>query len=132
MAKEGAEETQAVWEDLVVSILSVNQYSIEKSYSLIEQLREQGLVAPHNLISWEQSEIARRLYRAGYNRGEFMTNAFANRLASLGDYIKDKGIDHCQQILLSSNRALIERTLRPVKGVGNVVLNNFYILRGIK
>lgn len=49
------------WEDLVVSILSVNQYSLEHTYRSIDGLRKQGLFDPERLMRWDQSEIVERL-----------------------------------------------------------------------
>src|SRR5690348_2701962 len=88
-----------VWEDLVVSILSVNNYSLEHTYRFIEGLREQGVCQPKNLMRWDLEEISRRLRAAGYDRGSFMNNQFALRLSSLGVLIENKGLDRCTAIL---------------------------------
>lgn len=56
------------WEDLIVAILSVNNYSLEKTYSAIETLRGEGLFHPENLVRWTSKEIGTRLRRGGYNR----------------------------------------------------------------
>src|SRR5271166_1563251 len=117
-----ADEKYPLWEDLILAILSVNRYSLEKTYSAVETLRREGLFYPHNLMQWTSEEIGIRLKRGGYNRGEFMTNLFANRLASLGLFIKSTGVEECERILRKGDATEIGKLLQPVKGVGPQVL----------
>jgi len=124
-----ADEIDLLWEDLILAILSVNRYSLEKTYLAVETLRLEGLFYPHNLMQWTSEEIGIRLKRGGYNRGEFMTNLFANRLASLGAFIKSTGIKECERILRKGKTPEINQFLQPVKGIGPQVLINFSLLR---
>ena len=82
-----------------MSILSVNQYSLEEPDPNLQGLRQEGLVEPENLSSWSFDEIAARLRRAGYDRGPFMTTLFARRLASLGSFVGSKGVEGCERVL---------------------------------
>src|SRR5437763_1556705 len=66
----------AIWTDLVVAMLSVNSYSVEKSYAIANQLAAEGLTDPMKLATFEPDEIARRLDRAGYKRGTLNTYRF--------------------------------------------------------
>lgn len=120
------------WEDLVVSILSVNQYTLEKTYAVVSLIRQSGLVGPENLGRWDVGEIAARLKTAGCDRGPFMTQLFAVRLACLGVAVEARGIAVCREILLSNEPAAISALLLPIKGIGPKVLNNFLVLRGIR
>lgn len=127
-----AEPKDHTWEDLVVAILSVNHYSLEKTYLTIAGLRREGIVEPHNLRSWGTEEIAARLIRAGYDRGSFMTTLFAQRLASLGRFLESHGLESCELVLSSKNSSAIADLLMPVNGIGPSVLKNFLIMRGIE
>ncbi len=127
-AKENAE---SAWDDLVVSILAVNHYSLERTYALLSGLRGQGLTNPSALADGDVDDIERRLRTSGYDRGPFMTRLFAQRLAALGDLIRAKGAPECEQALGGNNRAAIKELLLPVKGIGSVVLGNFFILREV-
>ncbi len=120
------------WEDLVVSILSVNQYSLEKTYAVLFLLRQSGLLSPENLSRWELEEIVAGLKAAGCDRGPFMTQLFAVRLACLGVAIESRGIAVCRGIILSNDPAAIGNLLLPIKGIGPKVLRNFFMLRGIR
>ncbi len=119
------------WEDLVVSMLSVNQYSLERTYESIAGLREQGLFNPQKLTQWEQAEIVASLKSAGCDRGPFMTNLFALRLANLGALIQSKGLDACSKVISGRDTQMIEQLLLPVNGIGPKVIANFCFLRDI-
>jgi hypothetical protein len=126
------QESSGIWEDVVVSILSVNRYSLEKTYSLIGSLREEGLCDPQNLIKWDEAEISKRLFKAGYKRGPFMTGLFASRLSGVGEFINEVGLNIIEKTILSGRKSEIERLLMQVPGIGPVVLDNVFLLRGIK
>src|SRR5258708_37172783 len=83
----------SLWDDLVVSILSVNQYSLERTYGVLPGLRREGITRPSNLIGWEPQEIEARLQAAGCDRGPFMTSLFAQRLSALGALLRAQGVD---------------------------------------
>jgi len=119
------------WEDVVVSILSVNQYSLEKTYQVVDRLREQGLSNPDNLGRWTKDEIVVRLKQSGCDRGEFMTSLFAARLSNLGAALTSYGVEECTSILLSNDTRLLNELLLPIKGIGPKVMENIFLLRGI-
>jgi len=123
--------SDSIWEDLVLSILSVNQYSLEKTYSAVEGLRREGLFEPENLISWSSEEIVAHLKQGGCGRGVFMTTLFGHRLSSLGYFLQSKGVKACEEILRSGDSSAIRELLLPINGVGPRVLQNFFVMRGI-
>src|SRR5690348_5862217 len=91
------------WEDLVISILSVNQYSLEKTYACLSLLRKSGLFSPENLSKWDLEFIVDQLKSAGCDRGPFMTKLFARRLACLGMAVKSHGAEVCKRVLVSKD-----------------------------
>jgi hypothetical protein len=127
-----SEDLDNPWDDLVVSILSVNQYSLEKTYPTLPFLREAGLLSPESLGSQTLEQIVVLLKAANCDRGPFMTTLFAVRLASLGSAVSSRGIVECTRILLSNDPDAIRTLLLPIKGIGPKVLQNFFMLRGIK
>lgn len=98
--------TNNIWEDLVISILSVNQYTLNKTYLSIESLRQVEIFDPDNLMKWDINEIEQRLRQGGCERGSFMTNLFAERLAALGELIAAQSISKCEQVLLSRDKKI--------------------------
>lgn len=125
-------DEDSLWEDLVVSILSVNQYPLEKTYAVISLLRQGGLLNPENLGRWKSEELIDRLRASGCDRGPFMTHLFAGRLSSLGLAVESTGVLLFRQILLSNDPQAISDLLLPIRGIGPKVLSNFLFLRGIK
>jgi 3-methyladenine DNA glycosylase/8-oxoguanine DNA glycosylase len=116
------------WPELVLAMLSVNNFPLSKTLTLWEGLRKNGLFNPHNYLSWSEDEIARGLVAAGYDRGEVLTHMFVMRLASLKRLCAD--IDSTENILTQGNQPEIASLLAQVKGVGPRVLENFLLLRG--
>jgi hypothetical protein len=119
------------WADLVVSVLSVNNRSLENIYTHIDTLRKQGLFQPKNLSTWNLETLVARLKAGGYDRGAFMTNLFALRLANLGQHVQQVGLDACSKIIAGGDVKAIERLLLPVNGIGPAVIRNFCFLRNI-
>ena len=109
----------------------MNRYSLERTYSSFERLREQGLVDPNQLVCLGPGEIVARLKSAGYDRGPFMTNLFALRLCNLGMLIELRGVEACTKILSSADKTAIKELLLPVNGIGPKVIENFVFLRNI-
>lgn len=128
---ESRVSTDDAWEDLVISILSVNQYSLERTYRSVDGFRKQGLFDPGNLMRWDPSDIVDRLKSAGCDRGQFMTSLFALRLAALGTLVQARGLEACTKTISGRDTKAIEELLLPVNGIGPKVLANFYLLRGI-
>lgn len=126
-----AQSPDQLWSDLVVSMLSVNNHSLEKAYACIGGLLAEGLCAPENLSKWSVDELARRLIEAGCNRGSFMTQLYAKRLSALGAAVNDMGIEEFTRIVSTKNRSDISRLLMRINGIGPRVLQNFFLLRQI-
>jgi hypothetical protein len=118
-----------VWEDLIVSILSVNRYSLEKTYSSVDSLRREGVLDPERLAGWTVQEIATRLRNGGYSRGEFLNKLLAGRLLSLGKFVEHLGFAESEETLMKSDKSELSEFLQPVNGVGPQVLINFSLLR---
>ena len=118
-----------IWKELIVCILAVNQYSLEKAYGLSERLREQGLLSPANLAAFTVPEIAGKLRKSGYDRGAYLTHLIAERLAALGAFIGSTGVEECEALLKTKDKTSISRVLLGVHGIGPVVLRNFFSLR---
>ena len=110
--------TDEPWLDLVISMLAVNNASLEKTYQLGESFRQHGLVNPSNLASWDQSKIAAKMKAAGFNRGDFMTTLFSVRLSALGQCVKATGLEESTKVISGRDRKAIEKLLGPVHGVG--------------
>lgn len=116
------------WADLVVAMLSVNNYPMTKTFDLFDALESCGFFDPRKIAGWDEDEIGRRLDRAGYNRGAAMTAIFSRRLASLG--LLAGKFEENTHVLQSGTREEVRNLLATVKGVGPRVLSSFLLLRG--
>jgi hypothetical protein len=120
-----------LWADLVVSILSVNRFPLDRAFDLLQQLRAEQLTDPEELSKRTIPELYAKLITAGYNRGEFMTYLFAERLSSLGTFAKEHGIANCEKVISGHDVAALETLLLGVKGIGPAVIKNFRTLRQV-
>lgn len=96
---------------------------------MAESLERQGIFDPQKLADWAPKEIGVRLRGGGYDRGEFMTELFAKRLSSLGEFVTRTGIRETEKVLQSGDKRKINQLLNSVYGVGPKVIENFIILR---
>lgn len=126
---EGIPDTSP-WADLVIAILSVNNYPLDKTFALFEALKKNGLFDPACLAESSPADIARKLGSAGYNRGDTMTAIFTERLISLGQLAIRARVEDCVRILSTGYPEEVTSLLSGVKGVGPKVLANYFILRG--
>jgi len=113
-------------------MLSVNNYSLEKTLGLFDKLRENRLFDPAFLASSDPAEVARRLRAAGYYRGATMTAIFTDRLVSVGCLTGPVPADECTRILAQGSKDEVTSLLASVKGIGPKVLETFFLLRGDK
>ena len=131
MSKLNADPADDPWSDLVVSMLSVNQFPLERAYALLPGLQSEKLTDPAELSKRTPPEIYAKLIAAGYNRGEFMTYLFAERLVSLGTFVQSAGIANCETVMKGHDARALEKLLLPINGIGKVVMENLFLLRKI-
>lgn len=119
------------WADLVMAMLAVNSYPLERAFSLLEPLAQAGLTDPETLHASSEAEIAVKLCAAGYDRGPYMTGLFSRRLSALGRVAAKHGFDELSRVLMGTDAGAIKDALMPIHGVGPRVLHNFLLLRGL-
>ncbi len=130
--RDGGGAADLPWDDLVVSILAVNQYSLEKTFAVVGGLRAAKVTDPASLLLWSVEEMTEKLKAAGCDRGTFMTTLFAQRLGALGELIRNKGVAQCEAVLSSGDRHSIEtkgacirfeiQSIRPTKVIWQCAL----------
>jgi 3-methyladenine DNA glycosylase/8-oxoguanine DNA glycosylase len=112
--------------DLVVAMLAVNRWSLERTAALSAKLADEGFGNPSLVLSTDAEELAGRLEAAGYQRGTFMQTLLANRIVDAASkfdegYLKQLEREHATQRI----RAFLIR----INGVGPEVVGNFLLLR---
>src|SRR5262245_22404361 len=83
MKNPAAPSTQRAWEDLVLAMLAVSLYPLERVLMLRDEMRQRGLLDPSKLARYDVGELTMELKRGGYDRGR-LTSMYADRLVSLG------------------------------------------------
>lgn len=119
-----------IFEDLIVSVLAVNNYSLHKAYGLLYKLREVGIL-DLSVLSGEAlnaREIRGKLVAAGYNRGEYVEVLISERIEKILSSIRGMGSDDFLLSLVGDS-SLIAQKLSGLYGVGPRVISNFINLR---
>ena len=118
-----------VWTALVVAMLAVGGFSVEKVLAIREALERHGLLNPRKLAQWDDARITRELTAAGYRRG-LLTGMYAERLsAAMKELAAAERLLQTEELLASGSVSLVTHLLLPQKGVGPRVVDNFLALR---
>lgn len=115
--------------DLIIAMLAVNNFTLERAYSLRDSLDEQGLLNVQTIAELSIEELSSALARAGYRRGSFMNPLFAERIRKVAVEAVRQG-KGLKDVLISGDRANVEAALLPLPGIGPTVIRNYLLLRG--
>ncbi len=115
------------WANLVIAMLSINQYPLDKTFKIFDQLESGGLFDPLKIASWHYDELCQRLIESGYDRGR-MNDIFAERLWSIRNL--SDNFSAYEKILANGTESEVTKVLSQIKGVGPVVIKNYLQLRG--
>jgi endonuclease III-like uncharacterized protein len=122
-------EQKQLFLDLVVAMLAVNRWTLDRAVSLTKALREAGLSDPAAVRSMSVDEVAARLAKAGYKRGQYMQQLLATRIGSAAKVLDEHGIRRVTELERRGDKSAIRDFLLTVKGIGPEVANSFLILR---
>jgi len=117
--------------DLVVALLSVNAWRVEKTFKIYEGLRALELLDLDAVARLDEAEVCSRLERAGYARGDFMIALLARRLLGLATALSGDGKIQLRRLVEERDMSGLERLLFRVKGIGHGVFGTYTTLRGI-
>jgi hypothetical protein len=121
--------TDNIAENILISILAVNGWTAERVFPLRERFRAGGLLDFAAMSKLPIENIAERLARAGYARGEYMNLFLATRVLSLATALTPSELKRLKQCLAEGRTTEVSSTLRGIKGVGPVVLETFWMLQ---
>jgi hypothetical protein len=99
-------ETSRLFQDLVIAMLDVNLWTLERAASLANGVRDAGLADLAAVRSMGVDEFAARLANAGYKRGSFMEKLFASRMIDAAAVFDDCDIQRLRELQGSGEPAL--------------------------
>ena len=118
-----------VAENVLIAILAVNGWTAGRVLPLAERFRAVGLLDFAGISGLPVDDIAERLTRAGYARGEYMNLLLATRVLSMATVLSPTELNRLKQCLVEGRTTDVSSTLRGIKGVGPVVLETFWSLQ---
>src|SRR4051794_10891491 len=116
-------------ENILISILAVNGWAADRVLPMTERFRAVGLLDFAAISGLSIEDIAERLARAGYARGEYMNQLLATRVLSMATVLTVTELTRLKQCLVEGRTTDVSDTLRGIKGVGPVVLETFWSLQ---
>jgi endonuclease III-like uncharacterized protein len=115
--------------DLIVALLTVNQWTVGQAAALLSSLRSNGLLDLSSIHRLSQDDIATRLAASGYQRGGFMCRLMADRIRCVAEALRAGTLETLLKCEQSDDRDGMTRCLLPLKGVGPQVVAVFLALR---
>ena len=113
-------------EEVVVALLAVNNYPLDKAWKLLPALREAGLTKPESVPS-DAGEATVKLAAAGYDRG-LLTSMFAERIQGLMQAAQSGDLDGLEGLVREGKKAEAAAVLCKVKGIGPRVAETAWML----
>lgn len=120
-----------IFADLLISMLTVNLWSLEKAFPLHDGLLREGLLDIESVSEMSPEEVFPRLERAGYRRGEFMIGLLSERILNTARTLAGNGIQELSMLIENKEIKKLDELLLGIKGIGPSVLNSFKLLRGL-
>lgn len=103
-------------DDVVVALLAVNNYPLDKAWNLLPALREAGMTSP-DAVPQDIGEATVRLATAGYDRG-LLTSMFAERIQNLMAAVRRGDLSRIDALIETKNKEQALELLCSVKGIG--------------
>ena len=117
--------------DLVVSMLTVNNFSLEKVCELRPALEKASLFDVEALSKMSHEQVFGALKSAGYSKADYVVGLLADRLLAMAGTMQSTSADELRGLLQPGRERELDRFLLAIKGVGPAVLETFKALRRI-
>jgi len=114
-------------EALLVSVLAVNNYGLQKAHDLLPSLRKSSLTNPNLVVNEDVGRLTAMLYQAGYDRG-LLTGLMAERYAALMKDVLAGKLDQLDQLVKSNAASAAKTLLMTLHGVGPRVASDAWML----
>jgi hypothetical protein len=114
-------------ECLLMALLSVNNFPLEKAWALLPRMRDAGLTDPARVVTMDMATAIEALTRTGYDRKN-LTWLFAERMKALMAAIHDGKLAGLDEAISASNKERARVLLSDVRGVGARVFENAWTL----
>lgn len=113
--------------ELVVAIMAVNNYPLERAWGLKESLEREGLLSVERLSTASHEEIYDALTRIGCQRSDYVRGLITQRLQGAARYLQ-KNPDLLEKAATVRSQEEALRLLDPLPGVGPRVVESFLLL----
>jgi hypothetical protein len=103
--------TDSIAENLLIALLAVNNWSLERVFDLRGPLRDVGLLDFDSVTALSEDDVAGRLAAAGYARGDYMNKLMAIRILSMASVLSSDELTRLSEHLRAGRRDAVDATL---------------------
>lgn len=114
-------------ECLLMALLAVNNYPLEKAWGLLPRMRATGLTDPDRVTAMDMAGAIEALTSSGYDRKN-LTWMFAERVKALMAAIHGDELTGLDEAIAAKDKARATELLDRVRGVGPTVIQNAWAL----
>ena len=118
--------------DLVVSMLTVNNFSLEKACEMRPVLEEAGFFDVEVLSKMSHEQVFSALKNAGYTKADYVVGLLADRLQAMASTMRGTPNGEIRALLKPGRERDLDRFLLAIKGVGPAVLETFRAFKSIR
>lgn len=112
---------------ILVALLAVQQYSLDRAWSLLPKLEKAGLTDPKKVVKANLGALVVKLTESGYERG-LLNGLMAPRVQNLMMAVVAGELDAFDELRGTGDRQAAIELLCRVKGIGPKVANNAWLL----
>lgn len=121
----------APFTDLILAILAVNGWTLEKTGALLNGLQSHGLTTPSVIVGRDYGQNATALENAGYRRGDYMVSLLTDRIIAAAKTWSEHNLEPALSAAeIQRDAKAIAALIEPIHGVGKTVISNYLLLRG--
>lgn len=112
---------------ILVSLLAVQNYPLDRAWSLLPGLEKAELTNPFRVAQADVGNLVAKLTGAGYERG-YLNGIMAPRVQNLMKAVVAGELDAFDALSKAGHRQAALELLCKVKGIGPKVANNAWLL----
>ena len=114
--------------DLVMAMLAVNQWRLDQSAEIFDELKRGGLFSPQKISSMSHGELHTAIKAAKYSKADFVVDLICDRLFDMAEKLSADGEAELTSLCASGDKEAARRFAMKIKGVGPKVFENFWLL----
>ncbi|MDH4127625.1 MAG: hypothetical protein OEV44_02645 [Spirochaetota bacterium] len=116
---------EEIIENLIISVMAINNFYLEKAYNLKEKLLKENLFNLETLKNSSSEQLFEKIVKSGYKKSDYVIGLLVDRFKDIGNKLSPSVLDQLLKAVVAKDINSIEKILLPIHGVGYFVIKNF-------